>query len=52
MPHNERYGKPDSIGDKRRKKTPACSVVEQAGVPIDRVIGGLRERKDTMSNSI
>lgn len=31
MPHNERCGKPDSIGDKRRKKTPACLVVEQAG---------------------
>jgi len=25
MPHNERCGKPDSIGDIRRKKTPACS---------------------------
>ena len=45
MPHNERCRKPDSIGDIRRKKTPACSVVEQAGVPIDRVFGGLRERK-------
>ena len=45
MPHNERYGKPNSIGDKRRKKNPACSVAEQAGVPIDRVFGGLRERK-------
>ena len=30
---------------KQTKKEPACSVVEQAGVPIDRVIGGLRERK-------
>ena len=39
MPHNERCRKPDSIGDKRRKKNPACSVVEQAGVPIDRVFG-------------
>ena len=29
---------------KQTKKEPACSVVEQAGVPIDRVIGGLRER--------
>ena len=38
MPHNERCGKPDSIGDKRRKKKPACSVIKQAGVPIDRVI--------------
>ncbi len=45
MPHNERCRKPDSIGDKRRKKTPACSVVEQAGVARDRVIRGLRERK-------
>lgn len=45
MPHNERCRKSESIGDKRRKKNPACSVVEQAGVPIDRVIGGLRERK-------
>ena len=30
---------------KQTKKEPACSVVEQAGVPIDRVFGGLRERK-------
>ena len=30
---------------KQTKKEPACSVVEQAGVPIDRVIGGLRDRK-------
>ena len=29
---------------KQTQKEPACSVVEQAGVPIDRVIGGLRER--------
>ena len=29
---------------KQTKKEPACSVAEQAGVPIDRVIGGLRER--------
>ena len=29
---------------KQTKKEPACSVVEQAGVPIDRVTGGLRER--------
>ena len=29
---------------KQTKKEPACSVVEQAGVPRDRVIGGLRER--------
>ena len=30
---------------KQTKKEPACSVVEQAGVPIDQVIGGLRVRK-------
>ena len=30
---------------KQTKKEPACSVAEQAGVPIDRVIGGLRDRK-------
>ena len=30
---------------KQTKKEPACSVVEQSGVPIDRVIGGLRERQ-------
>ena len=30
---------------KQTKKEPACSVVEQAGVPIDRVIGLLIERK-------
>ena len=35
MPHNERYGKPDSIGDKRRKKKPAYLVGKQAGVLID-----------------
>lgn len=35
MPHNERCGKPDSIGGKRRKKTPACLEVEQAGVLIE-----------------
>lgn len=35
MPHNERCGKPDNIGDKRRKKKSACSVGKQAGVPID-----------------
>ena len=51
MPHNERCGKPDSIGDKRRKKKPACSVVEQAGVPIDRGIMGLRGRKVKMNKS-
>ena len=45
MPHNERYGKPDSIGDKRRKKKPAYLVGKQAGVQRNRVIGGLRERK-------
>ena len=45
MPHNERYRKPDSIGDKRRKKNPACSVAEQAGVMRDRVIGLSIDRK-------
>ena len=35
MSHNERCGKADNIGDKRRKKTPACLEVEQAGVLID-----------------
>ena len=45
MPHNERYGKPDRIGDKRRKKKPACLVVKQAGVLRNRVIEVLRERK-------
>ena len=34
----------DNIPRKKKKK-PACSVVEQAGVPIDRVIGLLIERK-------
>ena len=29
---------------KQTKKEPACSVAEQAGVLINRVIGGLRER--------
>ena len=29
----------------KQKKEPACSVVEQAGVPIDRVFGLSRERK-------
>ena len=45
MPHNERYGKPDSIGDKRRKKKPAYLVGKQAGVPRNRVIVGLIEPK-------
>ena len=27
------------------EEKPACSVVEQAGVPRERVIGGLRDRK-------
>ena len=52
MPHDERCGKPDSNGDKRRKIKPACSVVEQAGVLRNRVIGLSRDRKDTMPNSI
>ena len=30
---------------KQTKKEPACSVVEQAGVPIDRVIGLSIDRK-------
>ena len=30
---------------KQTKKEPACSVVEQAGVPIDRVFGLSIERK-------
>ena len=30
---------------KQTKKEPACSVAEQAGVPIDRVIELSRERK-------
>lgn len=29
----------------RDEKKPACSVVEQTGVPRDRVIGGLIDRK-------
>ena len=28
------------------KKEPACLAVKQTGVPIDRVIGGSRERKN------
>ena len=39
-------GKPDDIRHNgHRKKKTACLENEQAGVPIDRVIGGLRERK-------
>lgn len=43
MPHNERCGKPDSIGDKKRKKKPACSVGKQAGVLKNRVIERAKE---------
>ena len=46
MPHNERYGKPDSIGDKRRKKKPAYLVGKQAGISTHRVIGLSRGRKE------
>lgn len=42
IPRKGRKGKPDRIGDKRRK--PACLVVKQAGVPIDRVIGLSKKR--------
>ena len=44
MPHNERCGKPDNIGDKRRKKSQPARKDEQAGVLIDRVSGLSRER--------
>jgi len=44
MPHNERCRKPDSIGDKRRKKSQPARKEEQAGVLRNRVIGLSRER--------
>ena len=40
-----KVGCPNSIRTQWTKKEPACSVVEQAGVPIDRVIGLSIDRK-------
>lgn len=45
IPRNGRKGKPDIVlGTKEERKKPACLVVKQAGVPIDRVIGLSKKR--------